>query len=150
MLLACIACTAFASPSLAGELTGTLKKIKDSGTIVLGHRESSIPFAYYDDKQQVVGYSMEIVYKIVDAVKKQLNMPNLQIKLNPVTSQTRIPLLQNGTIDVECGSTTNNLERQQQISFSNTIFLIGTQLLTKKNSGIQSIPSGQVSAPPTP
>ena len=87
VLLACIACTAFTSPSHAEELTGTLKKIKDSGTIVLGHRESSIPFAYYDDKQQVVGDSMEIVYKIVDAVKKQLNMPNLQVKLNPVTSQ---------------------------------------------------------------
>ena len=140
MLLACIACTALASPSLAEELTGTLKKIKDSGSIVLGHRESSIPFAYYDDKQQVVGYSIEIVYKIVDAVKKQLNMPNLQVKLNPVTSQTRIPLLQNGTIDLECGSTTNNLERQQQISFSDTIFLIGTRLLTKKNSGIKDFP----------
>ncbi len=140
LFLASIACTALASPSLAEELTGTLKKIKDSGTIVLGHRESSIPFAYYDDKQQVVGYSMDIAYKIVDAVKKQLNMPNLQVKLNPVTSQTRIPLLQNGTIDLECGSTTNNLERQQQISFSNTIFLIGTRLLTKKNSGIKEFP----------
>ena len=140
LLLACIACTALSAPSLAEELTGTLKKIKDSGTIVLGHRESSIPFAYYDDKQQVVGYSMDIVYKIVDAVKKQLNMPNLQVKLNPVTSQTRIPLLQNGTIDLECGSTTNNLERQQQISFSNTIFLIGTRLLTKTNSGIKDFP----------
>lgn len=140
LLLAFVACITFTAPALAQELTGTLKKIKDSGTILLGHRESSIPFAYYDDKQQVVGYSMDLTYKIVDAVKKQLNMPNLQVKLNPVTSQTRIPLLQNGTIDLECGSTTNNLERQQQISFSNTIFLIGTRLLTKKNSGIKEFP----------
>jgi glutamate/aspartate transport system substrate-binding protein len=140
LLLAFVACSAFTTPAAAEELSGTLKKIKDSSTIVLGHRESSIPFAYYDDKQQVVGYSMDLAYKIVDAVKKQISMPNLQVKLNPVTSQTRIPLLQNGTIDLECGSTTNNLERQQQISFSNTIFLIGTRLLTKKNSGIKDFP----------
>ena len=92
LLLACIACTALSAPSLAEELTGTLKKINDSETIVLGHRESSIPFAYYDDQQQVVGYSMDIAYKIVDAVKKQLNLPNLQVKLNPVTSQRHAAL----------------------------------------------------------
>src|SRR6476660_5703028 len=115
------------------ELTGTFKKIKDSGVISLGHRESSIPFSYYDDKQQVVGYSHEISLKIVDAVKAQLQTPNLQVKLTPITSQNRIPLVQNGTIDLECGSTTNNTERQQQVAFSNTIFIIGTRLLTKTN-----------------
>ncbi|HVS26792.1 MAG TPA: glutamate/aspartate ABC transporter substrate-binding protein [Burkholderiales bacterium] len=140
LLLACVACSVFTAPAVAEELSGTLKKIKDSSTILLGHRESSIPFAYYDDKQQVVGYSMEIAYKIVDAVKKRLNMPKLQVQLNPVTSQTRIPLIQNGTIDLECGSTTNNLERQKQVAFSNTIFLIGTRLLTRKNSGIKDFP----------
>ncbi|MGH8743262.1 MAG: glutamate/aspartate ABC transporter substrate-binding protein [Burkholderiales bacterium] len=140
LLLVFVACASFTAPAAAEELSGTLKKIKDSGTLLLGHRESSIPFAYYDDKQQVVGYSMDIAYKIVDAVKKQLNLPNLQVKLNPVTSQTRIPLIQNGTIDLECGSTTNNLERQKQVAFSNTIFLIGTRLLTRKNSGIGDFP----------
>src|SRR5580692_4913278 len=119
------------------ELTGTLKKIKDAGSISLGHRESSIPFSYYDDKNEVVGYSQDLVMMVVDAIKKKLNMPNLQIKLIPVTSQNRIPLIQNGTIDLESGSTTNNLERQQQASFSDTMFIIGTRLLVKKDSGIK-------------
>ena len=81
--------------------------------------------------------------KVVEAVKKQLNMPNLQVKLNPVTSQTRIPLVQNGTVDLECGSTTNNTERQKQVAFSNSIFIIGTRLLTKKTSGIKDFPISQ-------
>lgn len=122
------------------ELTGTLKKIKDAGTISVGHRESSIPFSYYDDKNQVVGYSQELVLKVVDAVKQKLNMPNLQVKLIPVTSQNRIPLIQNGTIDIESGSTTNNLERQKQVDFSNTMFIIGTRLLVKKDSPIKDFP----------
>jgi glutamate/aspartate transport system substrate-binding protein len=120
--------------------SGTLKKIKETGTISLGHRESSIPFSYYDDKQTVVGYSQDFAMRIVDSVKQKLNMPNLKVRYTPVTSQNRIPLLQNGTIDLECGSTTNNLERQQQASFSNTIFEIGTRLMTKKDSGIKDFP----------
>ncbi len=134
-----LACS-FALPALAQEEGGTLKKIKDSGTISLGHRESSIPFSYYDDKQQVVGYSHDLMLKAVDAVKKQLKVPKLQVKLTPITSQNRIPLVQNGTIDIECGSTTNNLERQKQVAFSNTLFIVGTRLLTKKNSGIKDFP----------
>ena len=124
----------------AAEPTGTLKKIKDSGTISLGYRESSIPFSYYDEKQQVVGYSYEMQMLAVDAVKKELGLAKLNVKMTPVTSQNRIPLVQNGTIDIECGSTTNNLERQKQVSFSTTIFIIGTRLLTKKNSGIKDFP----------
>jgi glutamate/aspartate transport system substrate-binding protein len=124
----------------ADDLTGTLKKIRDAGSISIGHRESSIPFSYYDDKNAVVGYSQDLVMLVVDAVKKKLNLPNLQIKLTPVTSQNRIPLIQNGTIDIESGSTTNNLERQQQVAFSDTMFIIGTRLLVKKDSGIQDFP----------
>jgi glutamate/aspartate transport system substrate-binding protein len=120
--------------------TGTLKKIKDSGVIALGHRESSIPFSYYDEKQNVVGYSQEMAMKIVDAVKQDLKMPDLKVKLIPITSQNRIPLVQNGTIDIECGSTTNNLEREKQVAFSDTIFVIGTRLMTKKDSGIKDFP----------
>ncbi|WP_192457243.1 glutamate/aspartate ABC transporter substrate-binding protein [Musicola keenii] len=115
----------------------TLQKVKDSGVIVIGHRESSVPFSYYDNQQKVVGYSQDYSDKIVEAVKKAVNAPNLQVKLIPITSQNRIPLLQNGTFDLECGSTTNNLERQQQVAFSNTIFVIGTRLLTKKGSDIK-------------
>jgi glutamate/aspartate transport system substrate-binding protein len=124
----------------ADELTGTLKKIKDAGFISVGHRESSIPFSYYDDKNQVVGYSQDLVMMVVDAVKKKLNLPNLEVKLIPVTSQNRIPLVQNGTIDIESGSTTNNVERQQQVYFSDTMFIIGTRLLVKKDSGIKDFP----------
>ncbi|MBV8532310.1 MAG: glutamate/aspartate ABC transporter substrate-binding protein [Verrucomicrobia bacterium] len=124
----------------ADELTGTLKKIKDAGFISVGHRESSIPFSYYDDKNEVVGYSQDLVMMVVGAVKNRLNMPNLQVKLIPVTSQNRIPLIQNGTIDIESGSTTNNVERQQQVSFSDTMFIIATRLLVKKDSGIKDFP----------
>ncbi len=124
----------------ADDLTGTLKKIRDAGSISIGHRESSIPFSYYDDKNEVVGYSQDLVMMVADAVKKKLNLPNLQVKLIPVTSQNRIPLIQNGTIDIESGSTTNNLERQQQVAFSDTIFIVETRLLVKKDSAIQDFP----------
>jgi glutamate/aspartate transport system substrate-binding protein len=139
-LAAALACALGAGPSLADEVGGTLQKIKDTGVISLGHRESSIPFSYYDDKQQVVGYSHELMLMAVEAVKKELKLPALQVKLTPVTSQNRIPLVQNGTIDIECGSTTNNLERQKQVAFSNTLFIIGTRLLTKTSSGIADFP----------
>lgn len=128
-----------AAPLLAAELTGTMKKIKDTGTIVIGHREASIPFSYLDDQQRPIGYSMDICARIVEAVKKELNLPNLQVKYNPVTPQTRIPLMANGTIDLECGSTTNTVERQKQVAFAVTTFITGTKLLVKKDSGIKSI-----------
>lgn len=117
--------------------TGTLKKINDTGVITLGHRESVIPFSYYDQIQQVVGYSHDFQMKIVDAIKKVLNRPDLQVRNIAVTLQNRIPLVQNGTVDIECGSTTHNLEREKQVAFSNTIFLIGTRLMTSKNSSIR-------------
>lgn len=122
---------------LAADPTGTLKKIKDSGVIVLGYRDSAIPFAYLANGQQPVGYSIDLAQKVVEGVKKELNMPGLQVRYNMVTGQTRIPLLQNGTIDLECGSTTNNAERAQQVSFSVGIFDIGTRLLTRKTSGVK-------------
>ena len=116
---------------------GTLDKIKESGTIVVGHRDSSIPFSYIaDDPNQPIGYAHDLEMKVVDAVKEKLNMPDLKIRYNLITSQTRIPLVQNGTVDFECGSTTNNEERQKQVAFSNGFFEIGTRLLTKKDSGI--------------
>ena len=134
---ALLALLGFVATSAFAQDAGTLKKIKDTGVISLGHRESSIPFSYYDDKQNVIGYSQDYAMKIVEAVKQKLNMPNLKVKLVPVTSQNRIPLVQNGTVDIECGSTTNNTERQQQAAFTNTIFVIGTRLMTKKDSGIK-------------
>ena len=121
----------------AEQLTGTLKKIKDTGVVTLGVRESSIPFSYNLGGVRTVGYSYDINVKIVEALKDQLKLPNLQVKEIPITSQNRISLLQNGTIDIECGSTTNNLDRQKQVAFSNTIFIIGTRFMTKKDSGIK-------------
>ncbi|MDY7561632.1 glutamate/aspartate ABC transporter substrate-binding protein [Pseudomonas sp. CCC3.2] len=135
LLGAAIAAALISTPVFAAELTGTLKKIKESGTITLGHRDSSIPFSYLADASGVpVGYSHDIQLKIVEAIKKDLNMPDLKVKYNLVTSQTRIPLVQNGTVDIECGSTTNNAERGQQVDFSVGIFEIGTRLLSKKDS----------------
>src|SRR5579863_3699670 len=128
-----------ASPAIAQELTGTLKNIKDTGAITLGFRDSSIPFSYLDDNQKPVGYAMDICNKIVDAVKKELKLDKLEVKLNPVTSATRIPLMANGTVDLECGSTTNNAERQKQVSFTNTHFLTASRFVAKKASNIKSI-----------
>jgi len=133
------AASLLAAPAFAQELTGTLKKIKESGTITIGHRDASIPFSYYDENQKPVGYAMDICYRIVDAVKKQLNMPKLQVVLNPVTSATRIPLMANGTIDLECGSTTNNADRKKQVDFGETYFVIKYRFVTKKSSGMDKI-----------
>jgi glutamate/aspartate transport system substrate-binding protein len=119
--------------------TGTLKKIKDTGTITLGVRDSSIPFSYLDDKQSYQGYSIDLCMKIVSAVQKQLGLSSLNVKMNPVTSATRIPLMANGTVDLECGSTTNNLERQKQVAFAPTTFVTANRLLAKKSSNIKSL-----------
>ncbi|WP_346842171.1 glutamate/aspartate ABC transporter substrate-binding protein [Metapseudomonas otitidis] len=137
VLAAAIAATLISAPAIADELTGTLKKIKDSGTIVLGHRDASIPFSYLGTEPgKPIGYSHDLQLKVVEAVKKELALPDVKVRYNLVTSQTRIPLVQNGTVDIECGSTTNNLERQKQVDFSVGIFEVGTRLLSKKTAGI--------------
>ena len=123
----------------AQDLTGTLKKIKDTGAITLGYRESSIPFSYLDDKQQPIGYAMDLCGKVIEAVKADLKMPNLKVNLQPVTSGNRIPQLQAGNIDRECGSTTNSVERQKQVAFGPTYFVINVTAAVKKNSGIKSL-----------
>ncbi|MDO8651139.1 MAG: amino acid ABC transporter substrate-binding protein [Undibacterium sp.] len=119
--------------------TGTLKKIKETGSITLGVRDSSIPFSYLDDKQSYQGYSIDLCLKIVTSVQKQLGMTSLNVKMNPVTSATRIPLMANGTIDLECGSTTNNVERQKQVAFAPTTFVAANRILAKKSSNIKSL-----------
>jgi glutamate/aspartate transport system substrate-binding protein len=134
-----LAAAAFALTAHAQELAGTLKKVKETGAITIGYRESSIPFSYLDDKQQPIGYAMDLCMKIVDAVKADLKMPNLKVNLQPVTSSNRIPLLQNGTIDLECGSTTNSVERQKQVAFGPTYFVINVTAAVKKSSGIKSL-----------
>lgn len=123
----------------AQDLSGTLKKIKETGAITIGHRESSIPFSYLDDKQQPIGYAMDLCMKVVDAVKADLKLPALKVNLQPVTSSNRIPLLQNGTIDLECGSTTNSVVRQQQVAFGPSYFVVNVTAAVKKSSNIASI-----------
>ncbi len=138
----CLAGAGFLAAGAAAHaqaLDGTLKKIKDSGTITLGVRDSSIPFSYLDDNQKPIGYSIDLCMKIVDAVKAELKTPNLNVVMQPVTSATRIPLMANGTIDLECGSTTNNLERQQQVSYVDTTFVTANRLVSKKSSKISKL-----------
>jgi glutamate/aspartate transport system substrate-binding protein len=133
------AATMSAGPTFGQELTGTLKKVKDTGAITLGHRESSVPFSYYDDQQKVVGYAMDLCARIVEGVKDNLKLAKLETKLNPVTSATRIPLMANGTIDLECGSTTNNLERQKQVSFTITHFVTANRFVSKKSANLKTV-----------
>lgn len=120
-------------------LSGTLAKVKETKKITLGIRENIPPFSYFDDQQKVIGFSVDICMKIVDAVKKELGEPNLEVAMAPVTSSSRIPLMVNGSIDLECGTTTNNAERQKQVTFSNTFFLSAVRLLSKKSAGVKSI-----------
>jgi glutamate/aspartate transport system substrate-binding protein len=134
-----LAATMGVSQARAEELTGTLKTIKETGAITLGFRDASIPFSYLDDNQKPVGFAMDICYAIANAVKKELKLDKLEVKLNPVTSATRIPLLANGTIDLECGSTTNNAERQKLVTFTNTHFLTASRFVSKKASGLNTI-----------
>lgn len=117
----------------------TLKRIAENGVVNIGHRETSIPFSYIGDSIEPVGYSIDICLKIVDAIKEQLDKDDLEVNFVPVTGQTRIPLMANGSIDMECGSTTNNLTRQKQVEYLSTTFITGTKIASKKGSGITEI-----------
>ena len=134
---ALLAALAFASTATAQE--GTLKKIKDSGSITIGHRDASVPFSYYDDKQQPVGYAMDLCARIVEAVKTELKMQKIETKYQLVTSANRIPLMANGTIDLECGSTTNNLERQKLVWFTITHFVTANRWVAKRTAKLNKL-----------
>jgi len=129
---------ALAAPAFA-QTTGTLDKVKQTGTMTLAYRESSIPFSYLDDKAQPVGFGHEICLKIVDEVKKATGRSDLKVNLQAVTSANRIPLLQNGTIDIECGSTTNNSTRGKQVQFAINYFYTGTKFLVKTGTTVKTI-----------
>lgn len=134
---ACLLVGAEASAA-AGDLEGTLKKIKETGGITIGYRESSLPLSYLDDKLMPVGFSIELCKRVVDAVKAKLGLPDLNVKYNPVTSATRIPLVANGTVDIECGSTANMTIRQQQVGFSYTFFVPQFKWIVHVDSKIKS------------
>ncbi len=129
---------AAAIPAAAQE-TGTLKKLRDTGEIVLGVRDASIPFSYADDSGKSIGYSVELCMRVVDHLRQTLKMPGLKVREQLVTSANRVPLVINGTVDLECGSTVNNLERQKTVAFSLTTFIVNTKFIAKTSSGVQKL-----------
>ena len=134
--VALLAATMLLTTSVAAN---TLSKIKETGAITMGIRESSYPLSYLDDKQQPIGYHIDICHRIVEAVRTKLSLPVLKVNYQPVTSQNRIPLVTNGTVDIECGSTTNNEARQKQVAFAPTTFVTNVRMAVKKSSGIRSL-----------
>jgi glutamate/aspartate transport system substrate-binding protein len=136
---AAIALLLTAHGASAQALYGTLKKVKDSGTIVIGHNEDSPPFSFFGPDSKPQGYSIDLCNLIADEVKKELKMDSLAVRYQAVNGQTRIPLLVNGTVDLVCATTTNTLSRQQQVDFLYTMFVTGNRLLVKKGSGIKEI-----------
>jgi glutamate/aspartate transport system substrate-binding protein len=125
-------------PAKAQDLEGTLKKVMENSTFTIGHRDSSIPLSYLDDKLLPVGFSIELCKHVVEAVKAKLAMPSLKVAYNPVTSATRIPLVANGTVDIECGSTANMTSRQRQVGFSYTFFVPQFKWITRARGGINT------------
>ena len=127
------------SSAHAQELSGTLRKIHDNGVVLLGVREASIPFSYFDG-HDTVGYSQTIALAIVDQIKKTLGLSELKVREVAVTSSNRIPMLQNSQIDLECGSTTHTHERESEAAFSDSFFQYAVRMLVKRNSGITDFP----------
>ena len=125
-------------PAKTQDLEGTLKKVKETGTFTIGHRDSSLPLSYLDEKLMPVGFSIELCKHVVEAVKAKLNLPNLTVRYNPVTSSTRIPLVANGTVDIECGSTANMTIRQQQVGFSYTFFVPQFKWIVRADSNVKT------------
>ena len=139
LILCCCLFGLAASARAEAQSSATLHRIAQTATISLGHRESSVPFSYYDARRQVVGYSHDLMLRVVDAIKAELKLPALVVRLVPVTSQNRIPLVQNGSVDLECGSTTHNRQRARQVAFSVSIFHTSSRLLTRSTTGIHEL-----------
>jgi glutamate/aspartate transport system substrate-binding protein len=138
LAVALIAPLLAASGARAQEMTGTLKKMKDSKTVTLGYRESSIPFSYLNKVGEPIGYSIDLCNAVVDEVSKELEGVEIAVKYKKVTAETRIPAVQSGEVDLECGSTTANFERKKEVAFSPIFFVAGTKLLVPRSSGISS------------
>ena len=121
-----------------GALSGTLKKIKDTGTIALGYRESSLPFSYLNRRQQPIGYSIDLCREIVEDVSTELDGMEIKIAFAPVTPANRLQKVTSGEIDLECGSTTGNVQRRKEVAFSPIFFVAGTKLMVPKSSSVRS------------
>src|SRR6516225_6960443 len=127
------------APGRTQSLEGTLKKVKETGTFTIGHRDSSIPLSYLDDKLQPIGFSIELCKHVAEAVRTKLGLASLKVAYNVVTSATRIPLVANGTVDIECGSTANMTSRQKQVGFSYTFFVPQFKWITRAKGSINTV-----------
>jgi glutamate/aspartate transport system substrate-binding protein len=139
LILAATALCLAGHAAIAEELTGTLEKIRNSGTITIGHRESSIPFSYYDKDEKVVGFGMDLCYVVADAVKARLGLPKLEVKLVPITPSLRVPLILSEKIDLACETMTNNVERQKVVAFSSTFFVAANRFLSKVAANLRTL-----------
>ena len=138
MLTATALCLA-GQAAIAEQLTGTLEKIRSTGVITIGHRESSIPFSYYDKNEKVVGYGMDLCNVVADAVKARLGLAKLEVKLVPITPSLRIPTILSGKIDLACETMTNNLERQKVVAFSSTFFVAANRFVSKVDANLRTL-----------
>ncbi len=143
LLLGLIVAAALISPAAAqdaavGALSGTLKKIRDTGTITLGYRENSLPFSYLNHRQQPIGYSLDLCREVVEEAATELDGMDIKIALAPVTAADRFDMVKSGAVDLECGSTTSNLQRQKEMAFSPVFFVAGTKLMVRKDSAVKS------------
>lgn len=138
-LVAGVVAAAAVTPAAAQEVDAIVKKLRDSKIFTIGHRETSIPHSYIDNNQKVVGYSIELCLKIAEAMKQELNLPDLTVKYVPVNIQNRMALVANGTVDIECGSTVNTLGRQKQVDFTLVTFIAADRVMAKKDFGIKEI-----------
>ncbi len=132
---AAIVCT----PLAAQSSSAALAKIAETNTITIGHRESGIPLSYVDDKQQPIGYAIDLCNRVADSIKKRLQRPNIVVKYAEVNGSTRIPLISNGAVDLECGTTTNNAERQKQVAFSTTIYVASARFASKRSDNLNEV-----------
>jgi glutamate/aspartate transport system substrate-binding protein len=139
LILAATALCVAGHAAIAQELTGTLEKIRSTGVITIGHRESSIPFSYYDKNEKVVGYAVDLCYLVADAVKASLGLAKLEVKLVPITPSLRIPSILSGKIDLACETMTNNLERQKVVAFSSTYFVAANRFVSKATANLRTL-----------
>ena len=139
LILAATALCVAGHAAIAQELTGTLEKIRSTGIIAIGHRESSIPFSYYDKNEKVVGYAMDLCYLVADAVRAKLGLAKLEVKLVPITPSLRIPSILSGKIDIACETMTNNLERQKVVAFSSTFFVAANRFVSRVAANLRSL-----------
>ena len=137
-LFAAAAGVALAQAAAHAQSSGTLARIKETGEIRLGHRDVSVPFSYLDDEQKPVGFAMDLCGRVVEAVKVELKLASVQVRLQPIQLSNQIPLIQNGTIDIVCGPATNTVERQKVVAFSNTIFVSSIRAVVRKEASIKT------------